>query len=90
MAASSKSSDGQSVNDIVFGVRADKLQQRNLPAEVECSDQPIVPASNLKTDPARGDFSQWRLRYFFRCGRGLKELELERLSVQNLIHSASP
>src|SRR6516162_10512901 len=49
--SSSKSSDGQSVDGIVFGMRADKLQERNLPAEVECSDQPIVPASNLKTDP---------------------------------------
>jgi hypothetical protein len=29
-------------------VRADKLHKRNLPAEVECGDQPVVPASDLE------------------------------------------
>ena len=39
----SKSSDGERVNGIVFIVRADELHKRNLPAEVECGDQPVVP-----------------------------------------------
>src|SRR6516164_6069228 len=49
--SSSKSSDSQSVNGIVFSVRADKLHERNLPAEVECSDQPVTSPSDFEANP---------------------------------------
>jgi hypothetical protein len=40
--------DGASVNGIVFSVRADKFREHDLPAEIECGDQPVVSASDFK------------------------------------------
>src|SRR5947208_17146626 len=46
--SSSKFRNSQSINGIVFSVRADKLHEHDLPTEVECGDQSVVSTSNLE------------------------------------------
>src|SRR5579872_5009896 len=50
MGGSSELGYSECVDAVVFGVGADEFYERDLPTEIECDDESIVPACDFESD----------------------------------------